>query len=77
MSDRDTSHTYSVDDLIEHDTDGGECPCGPETVPVERDDGSIAWQVIHHALDGREHDEEGHDKEACPSCSAAAEGINS
>lgn len=77
MSDSDTIHVVPVDDLIEHDSDGGECPCGPETVPIEREDGSIGWKVIHHALDGREHREEGHDKANCPSCQAAAAGINS
>lgn len=57
-----TVHTYPVGDLIEHDTDGGDCVCGPTTEPVKRDDGSVAWHVIHHSLDGREaHEEENHD----------------
>lgn len=47
----------TLNDLIEHDTDGGDCPCGPETIPVEREDGSIGWQVVHHSLDGREAQE--------------------
>lgn len=64
----DTFHVVPIDDLIDHNPDGEDCPCGPETVPVERDDGSIAWQVIHHALDGREHDEDDHDRSRCPSC---------
>lgn len=64
----DTIHTVPVEDLIEHDTMGGDCPCGPETIPVERDDGSVAWQVVHHSLDGREHSEPDHDKAACPGC---------
>lgn len=50
----DAIHTFPVNDLVEHDTDGGDCICGPTTVPVERDDGSMGWQVIHHSLDGRE-----------------------
>lgn len=50
----DTIHTFPVNDLIEHITDGGDCPCGPTTEPVERDDGSIAWHVIHSSLDARE-----------------------
>jgi hypothetical protein len=66
----DDFHTVPIDDLIEHVTDGGDCPCGPDTVPIERDDGSIVYQYIHHSLDGREHDEEGHDKVACPGCRA-------
>lgn len=49
-----TVHTYPVDDLIDHDTDGGDCPCGPTTEPVMRDDGSNGWLVIHSSLDGRE-----------------------
>lgn len=47
-------HTYPVDDLIEHATDGGDCPCGPTVEPVPRDDGSIGWHVLHHSLDNRE-----------------------
>lgn len=47
-------HVYPVDDLIEHDTSGGECVCGPEVQPVERDDGSVAFVIAHHSLDGRE-----------------------
>jgi hypothetical protein len=46
-----------MDDLIEHDTDGGDCVCGPEETPVVRDDGSIGWLVTHHSLDGREASE--------------------
>lgn len=76
MSDN-TLHVIPVEDLIEHDTDGGDCPCGPETSAVERDDGSMGWLEIHHALDGREHNEEGHDKSKCPSCQAVAAGVNS
>lgn len=63
-----TFHTVPINDLIEHDTDGGDCPCGPETVPVECDDGTINFQVIHHSLDGREHSEPDHDKAECPGC---------
>lgn len=54
----DTVHTIPVGDLIDHDTSGEPCICGPETVPVERDDGSVGWQVIHHSLDGRESQEQ-------------------
>lgn len=49
-----TIHVVPVNDLIEHDSDGGECPCGPTTEPVMRDDGSNGWLVTHHSLDGRE-----------------------
>lgn len=51
-------HTYPVNDVVEHDTDGGDCICGPTTEAVFRDDGSNGWQVIHHSLDGREQREE-------------------
>jgi hypothetical protein len=51
-----TQHVYPLNDLIEHDTDSDECVCGPRAEPVERDDGSMAWLVVHHGLDGREID---------------------
>ena len=47
-------HIYPVGDLIEHDTSGEPCACGPTDEPVERDDGSFGWLVVHHSLDGRE-----------------------
>jgi hypothetical protein len=50
-------HVYPVNDLVEHDTAGGDCVCGPTTEPVERDDGSIAYVIVHHSLDGREQHE--------------------
>jgi hypothetical protein len=53
----DDVHVYPVNDLVEHDTSGEHCMCGPETQPVERDDGSIGYVVIHHSLDGREQHE--------------------
>lgn len=49
-----TVHVYPRSDLIEHDTDGDGCPCGPDAMPVERDDGSVGWLAVHHSLDGRE-----------------------
>ena len=45
-------HVYPVNDLIEHETDGGDCACGPTTEPVEREDGSIGYVVTHHSLGG-------------------------
>lgn len=49
-------HVRPVNDLVQHDlTDS--CVCGTTTVPVERDDGTIGWYVLHHALDGREQRE--------------------
>jgi hypothetical protein len=55
-------HVYPLNDLIEHDRsdeDGSACPCGPETRPVERENGSIGWLIIHPSLDGREKQERG------------------
>lgn len=46
---------HPVDDLIEHDVDGGDaCVCGPTVEPVPRLDGSVGWLYLHHALDNRE-----------------------
>jgi hypothetical protein len=58
-------HTYPVNDLIEHATDGSDCPCGPTTEAVFRDDGSNGWQVIHQSLDGREQSENAPRAECC------------
>ena len=52
-----TVHVYPTRDLIEHDTEGDDCACGPTTHPVMRDDGSNGWVVVHHSLDGREASE--------------------
>lgn len=49
----DVVHVIPLDDLIVHD-ENDECPCGPTTEPVQRDDGSFGWTVLHHSLDGRE-----------------------
>lgn len=49
-----TVHVYPEADHVEHDTDGGDCICGPTTEPVEAEDGYIGWLVSHHSLDGRE-----------------------
>lgn len=47
-------HTYPSRDLIEHETEGDDCACGPTVEPVEREDGSFGWHILHHSLDGRE-----------------------
>lgn len=52
-----TFHVFPVNDLVEHETDSDDCVCGPTTEPVETEDGSTNWLVIHHSLDGRELDE--------------------
>lgn len=57
----DTVHTIPVDDLIEHDTSGEPCVCGPRVEAAFREDGSNGWLVVHHSLDGREQHEEDHD----------------
>ena len=55
----DIIHTSPINDVIEHITDGDDCPCGPTTEPVEREDGSFGWHILHHSLDGREFAERG------------------
>ena len=62
----DDVHVSPVGDLIEHDVDGGDCPCGPTTKPVPRDDGSMGWVILHHALDGREFAEHDYTGPAMP-----------
>ena len=48
----DEVHVIPVNDHIGHLF--VDCPCGPNTEPVPRDDGSIGWLIIHKSLDGRE-----------------------
>lgn len=55
-----TFHVYPLRDLVDHATELGDdtdCVCGPEIRPVVRADGSFAWLIVHHSLDGREHRE--------------------
>lgn len=52
-----TVHVIPVNDLIEHETSGDGCACGPTAEPVFRDDGSNGWLITHHSLDGREASE--------------------
>jgi hypothetical protein len=56
-----TVHVVPLGDLIDHNSDSADCVCGPRVEPVECDDGSIGWLVVHHSLDGRELDEPDHD----------------
>jgi hypothetical protein len=51
-------HTYPSNDLIEHEVEGDDCPCGPTVEPVPREDGSFGWHILHHSLDGREAHEQ-------------------
>ncbi|MCU1591583.1 MAG: hypothetical protein JWP11_2839 [Frankiales bacterium] len=46
-----------MSDLIKHDI-SEDCVCGPTAVPVERPDGSVVWNYVHHSLDGREQRED-------------------
>lgn len=52
-----TLHVHPVGDVVEHDTNGDGCVCGPATEPVFRKDGSTGWLIVHHSLDGREQSE--------------------
>lgn len=52
-----TMHAEPINDLIEHDTSGTTCVCGPQERPVKADDGSVNWVVVHNSLDGRELNE--------------------
>ena len=54
---KDDVHCMPVNDLIEHTY--VDCPCVPEVIPVEREDGSVGWVMAHHSLDGRELRERG------------------
>jgi hypothetical protein len=57
-----TVHVEPINDLIEHDTSGQPCVCGPTEHPVKHDNGSIGWVVVHNSLDDRERYEQ--DREA-------------
>lgn len=52
-----TVHVLPNNDLIEHEDEGDDCPCGPTLEPVPCEDGSMGWVVTHHSLDGREANE--------------------
>lgn len=45
-------HVEPAGDLIDHQVE--ECVCLPAHYPEKRGDGSLAWVVVHHALDQRE-----------------------
>lgn len=51
----DTVHVIPVNDLIEHEDIGDDCPCGPTSEPVkDNETGAVGWLITHHSLDGRE-----------------------
>jgi hypothetical protein len=49
----DTAHVKPANDWVEH-TDTEDCVCCPWVNPVQRDDGSYGWVIVHHSLDARE-----------------------
>lgn len=51
---RNEVHTTPLDDVVEHTPE--DCACSPKTIPVPLDDGTVNWQVIHNAMDGRPND---------------------
>lgn len=50
-------HVMPVNDLIEHEQVDDLCVCGPAVKPVQRDDGSYRWVIVHNSLDNREASE--------------------
>ena len=46
----DVHHVFPLNDVVEHDTSGGDCICDPRI-----EEGGLI--VIHHSLDGREQRE--------------------
>lgn len=52
-----TMHAYPMNDLMEHETDGEDCVCGPAVRHIKHDDGTSGWIILHHSLDGRESNE--------------------
>lgn len=51
-----TQHVVPVNDLVEHEV-SEDCVCVPTAEPVQREDGSMGWLLVHHSLDGRELNE--------------------
>jgi len=47
-------HVFPVMNLVDHDIDTDDCVCGPTVEAEKCDDGSVAWLITHHALDGRD-----------------------
>ena len=63
----DSAHVVPIADLVEHEVND-DCVCGPSPLPTERGDGSLAWVIKHHSLDGREHQEPDHRSADCDGC---------
>lgn len=47
-----TVHVYPLKDIIEHVTDGSDCPCQPETEVSLAADGSTVGWLVKHRLGG-------------------------
>ena len=43
-------HTYPARDVIDHDTDGGDCACVPTVEAVFAEDGSNGWLITHNQI---------------------------
>lgn len=54
LLDNNSWHVYPVDDIVDHDTVGDKCVCGPTLRCEFNEDMSVAWIYVHHSLDGRE-----------------------
>lgn len=50
MSEPERWHTFPLDDVIEHNTDGPDCICYPERRVTELEDGERVEQIIHRRL---------------------------
>lgn len=49
-------HVVPLEDDYFHEPED-DCLCGPTVEAVPREDGSMAWLVVHNSLDQRERDE--------------------
>ena len=49
-----TVHTYPSRDILDHELEGDDCPCGPTATPIKAETGEMNWHILHHSLDGRE-----------------------
>jgi hypothetical protein len=47
-------HVLPRNDLIEHDEQGVDCPCGVDVEDLISGYGLVGRVVTHHSLDGRE-----------------------
>lgn len=52
-----TLHVLPLGDLIEHEPEGVDCPCGPDVEHLISGSGLVGKLITHHSLDGREKQE--------------------